>query len=78
MAVLYLNKSVLTVGPADPEGTPPVVLINGQAEPPVLPSRTTPFSEEAGSLDRRFKAQHGNVRAAETPAPLWRGRFRLR
>ncbi len=31
MAVFYPNKSVLMVGPA----VPPVVLINGQAEPPV-------------------------------------------
>jgi hypothetical protein len=49
MAVLYLNKSVLRVGPA----VPPVVLIKGQAEPPVLPSRTTPFSEESGSMNPR-------------------------
>jgi hypothetical protein len=42
MVLTCPNKSVLMVGPA----VPPVVLINGQAEPPVLPSRTTQFSEE--------------------------------
>jgi hypothetical protein len=48
------------VGPA----VPPVGLINGQAEPPVLPLRTTPFSEEAISpalFGLSYRVPHSHI-----------------